>query len=184
MNGCCGCADEDWANLDWSKAPAIQELPVTSAIVVPKPGDTIPKGTGTFTVKGYAVAGGGRDVVRVDVSADGGKTWRSAKLLPRPDAADVGYRQNWAWTHWEVRLLQCLPAQNLASPHVYLHIAYFGAHVRRMRTVCYVDVAGSFGVLVATPVLDVFLLVCRLCIRGQPSCSTGTHHALVGAEKF
>lgn len=97
-----GLADEDWANLDWSKAPAIQETPVTSAIVVPEPSGTIPKGKGTFAVKGYAFAGGGREVIRVDVSADGGKTWRSAKLLQRPDAADVGYRKDWAWKQWEV----------------------------------------------------------------------------------
>lgn len=34
------------------------------------------------TVKGYALAGGGRAVVRVDVSADGGETWTSADLKP------------------------------------------------------------------------------------------------------
>lgn len=34
------------------------------------------------TVKGYALAGGGRAVVRVDVSADGGETWISADLKP------------------------------------------------------------------------------------------------------
>ena len=95
-------ADEDWAHLDWSKAPAIQEIPVTSAIVEPQSSDTIPAGKGTFTVKGYAFAGGGRGVVRVDVSADGGKTWCAAKLVPRPESAEGGYRQDWAWRHWEV----------------------------------------------------------------------------------
>lgn len=34
------------------------------------------------TVKGYAAAGGGRAVVRVDVSADGGETWTTAELKP------------------------------------------------------------------------------------------------------
>ena len=34
------------------------------------------------TVQGYALAGGGRAVVRVDVSADGGDTWISAELKP------------------------------------------------------------------------------------------------------
>jgi sulfite oxidase len=93
------CADEDWANLDWSKAPAIQEMPVTSAILVPAPDSTIPIGEDTVTVKGYAVAGGGREIVRVDVSADGGKTWQAATLSKKPE---VPYRQHWAWTHWEV----------------------------------------------------------------------------------
>jgi hypothetical protein len=77
-------------------------MPITSAILVPQPSDTVKKGKGTLTVKGYAVAGGGRDVVRVDVSADGGKTWRAATLIERPDAADIGYRQCWSWKHWEV----------------------------------------------------------------------------------
>lgn len=102
--------DEDWANLDWSKAPAIQEMPITSAIVVPEPTGTIPKGKGTFKVKGYAYAGGGRSIVRVDVSSDGGKSWRAANLVKRPDAAVGGYRQDWAWTHWEVCFIQPLTA--------------------------------------------------------------------------
>ena len=58
------------------------------------------------TVKGYAWSGGGREVVRVDVSLDGGKTWQVAQLRtndkgqapapsPRPGQA-------WAWKLWEL----------------------------------------------------------------------------------
>ena len=43
-------------------------------------------------MRGYAFAGGGRRVVRVDVSADGGRHWRQADL-----GADAG---RWAWRLW------------------------------------------------------------------------------------
>lgn len=33
-----------------------------------------------MSVKGYAWSGGGRGIVRVDVTADGGKTWHTAGL--------------------------------------------------------------------------------------------------------
>eukprot|EP00892_Ulva_mutabilis_P010675 jgi/Ulvmu1/7980/UM004_0213.1 len=98
------CPDEDWDHLDWSKAPAIQEMPVTSAILSPIPGSAVPAKGGKMAVSGYALAGGGRAIVRVDVSADGGKTWQPAKLLPVPEGMEQGYRKNWAWRHWEVEV--------------------------------------------------------------------------------
>lgn len=47
---------------------------------------------GACEVAGYAYAGGGRDVVRVDVSSDGGRTWTQAEL-------DDG-QGRWAWRLW------------------------------------------------------------------------------------
>lgn len=41
-------------------------------------------------VKGYAWSGGGRDVIRVDVSADGGKTWTVATLRKAPQRPGEG----------------------------------------------------------------------------------------------
>lgn len=35
---------------------------------------------GDFEVAGYAWSGGGRGIIRVEVSADGGNTWQRAKL--------------------------------------------------------------------------------------------------------
>jgi sulfite oxidase len=46
--------------------------------------------------RGYAFAGGERFVTRVDVSTDGGATWRQAELLD-----DLG---PWAWRHWRAPL--------------------------------------------------------------------------------
>ncbi|NXY80720.1 SUOX oxidase, partial [Glareola pratincola] len=61
------------------------------------PGAAVPPGE--LTVKGYAWSGGGREVVRVDVSLDGGRTWRVAQLRgerPAPGKA-------WAWRLWELQ---------------------------------------------------------------------------------
>ena len=48
-------------------------------------------------MRGWAWSGGGRSIVRVDVSADGGETWHTAEL-------DEGSEQHptraWAWTFW------------------------------------------------------------------------------------
>ncbi|KAJ3254848.1 hypothetical protein HDU77_003910 [Chytriomyces hyalinus] len=87
---------------------SIQEMPVQSCITVPQPGQVVDvnqwavdsRDEKTVAVKGYAWSGGGRGIVRVDVSGDGGKTWIDAKLR-RP-----GQQQGreWAWTHWEANV--------------------------------------------------------------------------------
>lgn len=49
-------------------------------------------GPGPVEVRGYAFAGDGRSVARVDVSPDGGRSWVLARL---------GEQQSpWAWRHW------------------------------------------------------------------------------------
>lgn len=64
------------------QALAIQQLPINSAILTPTDGSMISSYDDEVTVKGYALAGGGRAVVRVDVSADGGESWTVAELQP------------------------------------------------------------------------------------------------------
>lgn len=51
---------------------------------------------GPAEVAGYAFAGDDRGIARVDVSADGGRSWRQAELgrLAGP----------WAWRHWRVTI--------------------------------------------------------------------------------
>ncbi|XP_075055653.1 sulfite oxidase, mitochondrial [Mixophyes fleayi] len=88
----------DWDTVDFSSSPAIQDLPVQSAITEPRPGETVtPDSDGKVTVKGYAWSGGGREIVRVDVSLDGGKTWKEAELT------GTGQKdgQAWAWKLWK-----------------------------------------------------------------------------------
>lgn len=86
----------DWDTVDFKSAPAIQDLPVTSAICDPAEGAVISADDEEITLKGYAWSGGGRGIVRVDVSLDGGKTWQVAKL----QGQDKLHRA-WAWKLWE-----------------------------------------------------------------------------------
>ncbi|XP_051933306.1 sulfite oxidase, mitochondrial [Hippocampus zosterae] len=96
----------DWDTVDFKSAPAIQELPVQSAITVPADGAAVPRASEEVTVKGYAWSGGGREVVRVDVSLDGGKTWQVAELRSSdggqsPEPSPPPGRA-WAWKLWEL----------------------------------------------------------------------------------
>jgi len=85
---------------DWDSAPAIQELPITSAITT-----TDVDGADRATLQGYAFSGGGREIVRVDVSLDGGKTWDQARLMDSSpkDARDTRHldHRHWAWKRWQ-----------------------------------------------------------------------------------
>ncbi|KAI7843653.1 hypothetical protein COHA_002555, partial [Chlorella ohadii] len=72
----------DWDNVDWDAAPSIQNMPVTSHICEPARGAVVDDDE--VTVKGYAWSGGGQGIIRVDVSADGGKTWHDAQLQKVP----------------------------------------------------------------------------------------------------
>ena len=64
-----------WDNVDYSKSPAIQAMPVTSAICIPPNGCKIKAGKESFKVKGYAWSGGGNRIIRIDLTTDGGNTW-------------------------------------------------------------------------------------------------------------
>jgi sulfite oxidase len=68
----------------------LNELKVNSAILAPVDGQHLEPGS--TAVSGYALVGGGRRVERVDVSVDGGASWRQAELLD-----DLG---PWAWRRW------------------------------------------------------------------------------------
>lgn len=92
---------------DWESAPSIQEMPVQSAITSlrnisthSKRGRQLLQMYGveedSLVVEGYCYSGGGRRVVRVDVSANGGDTWCQAELLP--DEAKGA--KAWAWKRW------------------------------------------------------------------------------------
>jgi len=58
-----------------------------------KPGDTV-----DVKASGWAWAGGGRNIVRVDVTGDGGKGWCNASLT---QGASQPYGRAWAWVFWE-----------------------------------------------------------------------------------
>ncbi|KXT11663.1 hypothetical protein AC579_7024 [Pseudocercospora musae] len=80
---------------DWDAAQSIQEMPVQSAIT--KIARQSNQADSPISVSGFAYSGGGRRIVRVDVSADGGKSWKQAKFCE--DEAKGSKR--WAWTLWQ-----------------------------------------------------------------------------------
>ena len=73
---------------------ALNELGLSTAILVPEDGTEIP--AGPVELRGYALAGGGREIARVEVSGDGGTSWIQATLLE-----DQG---RWAWRRWRAQI--------------------------------------------------------------------------------
>ncbi len=73
---------------------ALGEAALNADVLVPEDGARVP--AGPLEVRGYAFAGGDRHVARVDVSIDGGASWRQADLLD-----DLG---RWAWRLWRLEL--------------------------------------------------------------------------------
>jgi sulfite oxidase len=67
---------------------------LNSDVLSPRDGATVT--AGPVEARGYAFAGGDRYVARLDVSIDGGASWRQAELLD-----DLG---RWAWRHWSITL--------------------------------------------------------------------------------
>ncbi|XP_018580162.1 sulfite oxidase [Anoplophora glabripennis] len=91
----------DWDTVDFTKSPAIQELPVISAICQPCNGDNVEVVDGHILVRGYAWSGGGQKIVRVDVTVDAGKTWHVAHFDGQDSSEPP---QHWAWTLWSIRI--------------------------------------------------------------------------------
>lgn len=60
-----------------------------------------------IAIKGYAVSGGGRGIERVDISTDGGKTWKEASRYQKPGVkyiADDEKSDKWAWVLFEAEV--------------------------------------------------------------------------------
>lgn len=51
---------------------------------------------------GYAWSGGGRKIIRVDITNDRGKTWYVADLIAEDNNAKEG--RYWSWTLWSIDL--------------------------------------------------------------------------------
>nr|UJH94654.1 nitrate reductase [Spirodela polyrhiza] len=96
----------------------INELNINSVITTPAHDEILPINSVTsqrfYTMKGYAYAGGGKKVTRVEVTLDGGETWLQCELdLPeRPNK----YGKYWCWCFWSVDLevLDLLGAKEIA----------------------------------------------------------------------
>lgn len=79
--------------VEYDQGMMLGDFPVSSVICAPREGETL--AAGTVTVRGWAFAGGGRTVERVDVSTDGGRTWTVASLRESGP---------WTWRLWEAAL--------------------------------------------------------------------------------
>jgi len=109
----------DANEVDISKMPACNELSVTSGITSVEPMDLYATPTVgdvvIMKVSGWAFSGGGRNIVRVDVTGDAANhAWMSADLK---EGGDQRYGMSWAWTFWEAEV----PAkvQDDGAIHIY-----------------------------------------------------------------
>ncbi|KAM3958625.1 sulfite oxidase isoform 2-T2 [Aphomia sociella] len=87
-----------WETADFSTAPPVYSLPVTSLVCEPQHGDTVAVRNGCIEVKGYAYSGGGAKILRVDVSTGG--EWTEAEL----NNDDAPPRRHYSWTLWRASL--------------------------------------------------------------------------------
>ncbi|KAH8901336.1 sulfite oxidase-like protein [Thozetella sp. PMI_491] len=123
------CFGPNETKQNWDKYKSIQIMPVTSAITRARlktpaaremltPGNTsgaippemtsgpdsaVPEkdmGAQVVEVEGYAYSGGGREIQRVDISLDGGKTWDQARLIHSDAKLEQGSR-SWCWKRWK-----------------------------------------------------------------------------------
>ncbi|OYV33676.1 MAG: molybdopterin oxidoreductase [Rhodospirillales bacterium 20-64-7] len=87
-------ADVTKETADWDMGMTIYEMPLNAAICEPAAHAVL--SAGPVMVRGYAVVGA-RAISRVDVSADGGRSWMQAEL-------EAGQDTPWTWTLWHASL--------------------------------------------------------------------------------
>jgi sulfite oxidase len=71
---------------------SLSSLPLNCDVLAPTDGDHV--AAGALTIRGWAMAGDGQGVGRVDVSLDGGRGWRQADLHRAAS--------RWAWRPWSL----------------------------------------------------------------------------------
>jgi hypothetical protein len=54
----------------------------------------------TGIIRGYAYSGGGREIIRVDISLDHGKTWDQAELIDDCANGACKGQRSWTWKRW------------------------------------------------------------------------------------
>ena len=96
----------DASTVDINKFPSMYEPSVFSGITHVKQDGKVKvsnDGMKTITLKatGWAWAGGGRNVARVDVTGDGGKTWTAAEIT---QGGNQPFNRAWAWVFWSAEV--------------------------------------------------------------------------------
>jgi nitrate reductase (NAD(P)H) len=108
---------ENW----WAKPEfAIQELNVNSVLLSPAHTEELnlnnfssasgsPSDVPPYKVSGYAYSGGGRRIIRVEVTLDDGATWDNCRIIykEKPNA----YGKMWCWVQYEL----AIPLQRLTQ---------------------------------------------------------------------
>jgi len=110
-----------WAVKPDPTLPSVYAMPVQSAIT-----DLVyDPNADTIKVKGYAYAGGGNGIQRVEVSYDGGKTFEhAASILPDPplsgalvERQPATNRKHWAWRQFASEMdLSAIQSRRAQSP--------------------------------------------------------------------
>jgi sulfite oxidase len=85
-------AEADPNNVAPGEGISMSTLAVNADILVPDDGAEVP--AGPLTIRGYAIAGDGHGIARVDVSLDEGRSWRQADLEP--------VCNQWTWRFWSL----------------------------------------------------------------------------------
>ncbi len=84
----------DSRNVVWESGLMLGDMPVTSVLTSPSKDSVV--SAGEVKVQGYAYAGGGRGIDRVDLSMDGGRSWR---------ATELGVEEGpWSWRLFSARV--------------------------------------------------------------------------------
>lgn len=99
---------ENW----WAKPEfAIQQLNVNSVLLSPAHTEVLDlknaaasnaSADGTYKVSGYAYSGGGRRIIRVEVTLNDGATWDNCRIIykEKPNA----YGKMWCWVQYELEI--------------------------------------------------------------------------------
>ena len=88
---------KDLKGIPIEKQPSVYDMPVQSAICDINHGN-VTRDDDEVTIQGFAWSGGGRNIVNVGISIDGGVTWQSAEL---GEGKDQESGKAWAWTFWK-----------------------------------------------------------------------------------
>jgi sulfite oxidase len=81
---------EDGTTADWDAVRSIEDYPVSAVMTVPADGAEVP--AGRVALRGYAITGNGRRILDVEVSGDGGASWKTAELSSEGTV--------WTWRLW------------------------------------------------------------------------------------
>ncbi|XP_022993179.1 nitrate reductase [NADH]-like [Cucurbita maxima] len=101
--------DSELANAEgwWYKPEyVIYEMNINSVITTPSHDEMLSINSqttqSTYTLRGYAYSGGGKKVTRVQVTLDGGETWKICNLEyhEKPNK----YGKYWCWIFWSVEV--------------------------------------------------------------------------------